>query len=152
MFPVADKGIGTYRYKTYLYLRILILMTWGRVNSVVWPYKAMERCSNALYSESTGGSMLIISRSSYITPLSVNHFRFWPNKRITLNCVIRGHVRSNAFLPLTFDRKDIHRALGTVSMCIPRRVTSTTTKHDLLGSPRIFTWPRSEINIWPWLL
>ena len=59
------------------------------------------------FSESTGGSVLFISRYSYIRPLSMTRMQFWPNDLSFRSFkVIWGHIR---FLPLTFDRIEIER-------------------------------------------
>ena len=61
------------------------------------------KCLDALYSESTGGSMLFISRYSYIRPLSMTQCSFDPMTSPSVNS--RSH-EIIAFLPIRFDRTE----------------------------------------------
>ena len=68
-----------------------------------WPdhYQAMGKVSNALFPESTTWNMLITVFFSNIRSLSSNNLQFDP---MTSPSLIRGHLRSNSFLLLLFDR------------------------------------------------
>ena len=70
-------------------------------------YKAMGKCSNAIFSERTSKSVVSISRYSYIGPFWMIHMQFWP---IDLSFgsfeVIWGQI---GFWVLTFERIEIER-------------------------------------------
>ena len=121
---------------------------WLDVMPALWPdhYEAKRKCSNALHSESTSESMLIISRFSYIRPLSMTHMEFWPND-LFFGSFVRGHIRSNSFYAFIVKSYG-DRGLGMGPMCFTRTDASTDMhlQHDLLGSPRELTWSWPEVK------
>ena len=82
---------------------------WPEVRSILRPnhYKAVGKCSNAIFSESSSKSVPPVSIYSYIGPLSMIRVQFWPNDLSYGSFeVIWGQIR---VLPLTFDRIEIER-------------------------------------------
>ena len=51
----------------------------GQFCELTITYNVMGKGLNAFYSESTSGILLIISRLSYVRPLSMTHMQDWPN-------------------------------------------------------------------------
>ena len=131
----VDKGIST--YKTYI---SEFRFRWPEVRSVLRPhhYKAMGKCSYAVYSKSTGGNVLFMSKYFYIRRLSMTRMQLWPNDLSfrTLE-VIWGQIR---FLPLTFDRIEVESwgwsqcvslAQTHLLICNMTYVASHVTSRDL---------------------
>ena len=83
--PIRSIDNGISIYKTYF---SEFRFRWPKVGSLFYlsiTYKLIRKCSNALYSKSTGEGMLITSTwkrlFSYTGPLSMNHMQFWRNDR-----------------------------------------------------------------------
>ena len=128
----VDKGIST--YKTYI---SEFGFQWIQVRPIFWPdhhYRARGKCSNASYSESTGETLLVISKLSCVRLFSMTHIYValtpWPLLR-----VIRGHMRSNAFFVYNiWWNRD--RSVRLVPKVFSRRDALTDMQHDLSRSRR----------------
>ena len=100
---LSGVGKGIRSYKTYS------SEFWFRkpeVRSMLWPqfYKAMGKCWNVLYFGSTSGSMLFISRYSYIRPFSMTHMQFDP---MTSPSGYSRSCETKLVFASTFDRMEI---------------------------------------------
>ena len=107
----------------------------GQFSDQIIRYRAMRKYSNAFYSEHTREIMVIISRLSYLRPLSMTHMYVWPNYLSGSFEVIRGQMR---FLPLTFDRIEVEQCGW--SQCVSHAETHrlvcnmTYLGHDVTSS------------------
>ena len=73
-----------------------------RLDHFLWTdrYRVRGKCSSALYSKSTSGSMIIISRFSIIRILSMKHTHFWTDDLSLESLGVGVLWGQNSFLPL----------------------------------------------------
>ena len=108
-------------------------------------YKAMGKCSYAVFSENVSGNVLFISRYSYIRLLSMTRMEFWPNCLSFGSFEVTwGRIR---LLPLTFDRIEIEHWGWSqcVSLAQTHRLICNLT---FLTSDLTWSWP--EVKFWHW--
>ena len=96
-----------------------------------------------------GWIMPIISRLSYLMPLSMTHGPWVELTQWPLLRVIRDHKRWYSLFASNFwQNSDIAGRL--VPMCFSRPEASTDMQYDLSGSQRNLTWPWPEIKFSTW--